>query len=457
MTPLPETTSTTIPSKATKPKRFYGRRILVGAAVLSFVAALASLHEHLAFRGAIEDSVFESDRLYRATTDLVNAFVSYESFLGSFIAGLVIAPVVGFLLDRHGPRPVMLFCVLVVGIFLLLITQVQNELQMHAALWIIRTGVFAITSVVVVGTLGKWFVHKRVLAFAIVSACAIFASMFSLDTISAISEYGWQITAIIAGIIFLIVGIPIALMMRRQPEDYALLPDSAAEYGNHNNHPLRKISATARSTLRIPVFWQLALAVGLVLIAMSAQPQDLKNTVRLFDVRFFEIFRIWYLAVFLTTVGIVAIGFISLRLSKRILFLASFASLAVAYSAFIVIDLVDEFAFEFLLFFIFTVVGSVAQAAILFVQFAILADFLGRRNFGVVVGMAIAVNTVISDLFSNLPFYAYDILGHDFAQFGVGMTALIIAALLILKMEPQSRVAARIRRANRRRNPQSAP
>ncbi len=71
--------------------------------------------------------------------------------------------------------------------------------------------------------------------------------------------------------------------------------------------------------------------------------------------------------------------------------------------------------------------------------------------------MTIAVHTVVGDLFSHLPSYAYDIVGHEFAQFGVVMIALIIAAFLILKMELQSRVAARIRRANRRRNPQSAP
>ncbi len=457
---MPSTAQTsprvTVPVSS-KPKIFYGWWILVGAAVVSFVAALASLHELSTFTEAIKDSFFESDPLYRINNNLPYAYLSLGSFFARFISGLVIVPVVGFLLDRHGPRLVMLFGVLVTGSVFLLITQVQNELQMHVALWIIRTGVLSITSVVVVVTLGIWFVRMRVLAFAIVSACLTFASMFSVDVIFAISEYGWQITAIVAGVTFLIVGIPVALMMRRQPEDHALLPDGAAEYGDHHNHLHRKVSANARSAIRIPAFWQLALAVGLVLIAMSAQPQDLNNTIGLIYVRLFDIFRISYLAIFLTTVGIVAIGFISLRLSKRILILASFASLIVAYAAFIVIYLIDGFSFELPIFFVFFVVGSVAQTAIVFVQFAILADFLGRRNFGVVVGMAIAVHTVVSDLFSNLPFYAYDILGHDLAQFGVGLMALIIAAFLILKMEPQSRVAARIRRASRRQNPQSAP
>ena len=447
----PESASTTTGMVAAKPKPFYGWRILVGAAVLSFVAALASLHELPTFTDAIEDSFFETDSVNRV------AFRSLGSFLTMLVTGLVIAPVVGFLLDRHGPKPVALPCVLVTGTALLLITQVQNELQIHAALWIIKAGVFSITSVVLVATLGKWFVRKRVLAFAIVWACSTFAGLFSSDTIFAIDELGWRTTAIVAGVTFLIVGIPVALMMRRQPEDHALLPDGAAEYVNNRGQLCPKISATARSAIRIPAFWQLALAVGLVLIAMSAQPQDLDNIIDLYFVRLFDIFRISFLAVFLATVGIVAVGFISLRVSKRTLLLASFASLIVVYAAFIVIYLIDGFSFELPIYFVFFVVGSVAQTAIVFVPFAILADLFGRRNFGVVVGMTIAVHTFASDLFPDLPFLARDIVGHELAQFGVGMIALIIAAILILKMEPRSRIAARIRRANRRQNSPSTP
>ena len=431
--------------------------MLVGAAVLSFVAALASLHEHSTFREAIEDSFFEADSLYRINTGLHYAYTSLGSLIVSFISGVVIAPIVGFVIDRHGPRPVMLIGVLVTGSVFLLITQVQNELQLQAALWLIRISIIAITSVVVLGTLGKWFVRKRVLAFAIVSACATFASIFSNDTIDVIRLYGWEITAIVAGVAFLVVGIPVALMMRLQPEDHGLLPNGAAVHGNHNNRPDPKISATARTAVRIPAFWQLTLAVGLVLIAMSAQPLDLKNSIELIYLRLFDIFRIWYLAVILTMVGVIAIGFLSFRISKRILILASFASLTVAYAALIVIYLVDGFSFELPIYFVFFVVGSVAQSAFVFLQFAILADFLGRRNFGAVVGMAIAVHTVASEIFSGLPFLAFDIVGHNLAQFGVGMIALTIAAFLVLNMEPQSRVAARIRRANRHQNPQSAP
>ena len=427
--------------------------MLVGAAVLSFVAALASLHELSTFREAIEDSFFEADPLYRINTGLRYAYISLGSLFVSFISGLVIAPVVGLLLDRHGPRPVMLLSVLVTGSFLLLITQVQNELQTQAALWIIRTGVFSITSVVVIGTLGKWFVRKRVLAFATVSACSTFALIFSFDTIDVIRLYGWQITAIVAGVTFLVFGIPVSLMMRRHPEDHALLPDGAKRHGDHHHHLRRRISATARSAVRIPAFWQLTLAVGLVPVAMTAQPIDTENIIGLYLVRLLGIFRISYLAIFLTTIGIVAIGFISLRLSKRILILASFASLAVAYSALIVIYLIDGFSFEFPVYIIFFVVGSVAQTAIVFLQFAILADFLGRRNFGAVVGIAIAANTVVSGLFhlssSYLTLFANDIAVYNLAQFSLGMIAIAIAAFLIIKLEPQARVAARIRLGNR--------
>ena len=430
-------------------KRFYGWRIVLGAAVFSFVAALASLHDNLTFTSAIQDWFVESDPFYRMNSFLLISLISQKSLLFGLISGLVIAPVVGVLLDRYGPRLIMLASVLATGISLLLITQVQNELQMHAALWIIGIGFLSITSVVVIGTLGKWFVRKRVLAFAIVSACSTFAAVFSLDMIDVIRLYGWQTTAIIAGVTVLVVGIPVALMMRRQPEDHALLPNGAMTHGDDRHNLRRKLSATARSAIRIPAFWQLTLAVGLVPVAMTAQPIDIENFIGLYLAQLLEIFRISYVAIFLVAVGIVAIGFISLRLSNRGLILASFVLIVVAYSASILIYLIDDFPFEFQVFVIFFVVGSVAQSAIVFLQFAILADFLGRRNFGVVVGMAIAVHAVVSVLFRNLPFLAFDIVGDNLAQFGFGIIALLVAAFLVFTIEPQSRIAARIRRLKR--------
>ena len=197
--------------------------MVVGAAVISFVAALASVHENLIFTTAIEDWLFEADSLYRINTGLHYAYTSLGSLVVSFISGVVIAPIVGFVIDRHGPRSVMLIGVLVTGSVFLLIIQVQNELQIQGALWLIRISIIAITSVVLIGTIGKWFVRKRVLAFAIVSACSTLASMFSFELTFAIREYGWQILAIVAGVTILIVGIPVALMMRRQPEDHGLL------------------------------------------------------------------------------------------------------------------------------------------------------------------------------------------------------------------------------------------
>ena len=185
---------------------------------------------------------------------------------------------------------------------------------------------------------------------------------------------------------------------------------------------------------------------------MSALQLDPQKT-GLYEVRVVDIFRLGYLAIFFEIIGIVAIGFVSLHLRKRILILASFASIAVAYSVLIVIYLVDSFPFEYLVFATFLVVNSVAMTAIVFLQFAILADYLGRRNFGTVVGIAIAANTVVSGLFhlssTYLTFFAHDIAVFNLAQFSLGMIAITIAAFLIIKLEPQARVAARIRHGNR--------
>ena len=69
------------------------------------------------------------------------------------------------------------------------------------------------------------------------------------------------------GVGFWIIGIPVALMMRRRPEDYGQLPDGDAELrvadaNGGTRRPVREISIGVREVLRLRAFWQISIAVS---------------------------------------------------------------------------------------------------------------------------------------------------------------------------------------------------
>jgi sugar phosphate permease len=106
-----------------------------------------------------------------------------------------------------------------------------------------------------------------------------------------IASYGWRTTMVIAGITVWSLGLPIARVMRRRPEDYGLLPDGEKPVLKPQiveDAPAESIGPTASSTagsatsadgeanfslrdaLKMPVFWFLAIAFGLRQFAVGA-------------------------------------------------------------------------------------------------------------------------------------------------------------------------------------------
>ena len=82
------------------------------------------------------------------------------------------------------------------------------------------------SGLVINATLTKWFIARRGWALAIGSAGVSLAGIITPITMTGIVDnFGWRFgyLALAGGVIALIV--PVALVMRRQPEDVGLLPD----------------------------------------------------------------------------------------------------------------------------------------------------------------------------------------------------------------------------------------
>lgn len=136
-------------------------------------------------------------------------------------------PVAGYMIDRFGPRPVMLFGVTLTGVGYIFLAGV------HGYLWflIIYLGVVSLSfgagfmhsPMVLANT---WFIRRRALAMTSISASvplggAVFAPLLA----AAIEAWGWRSGAFLAGLSILLIGLPLCTMVRRSPESVGLLPD----------------------------------------------------------------------------------------------------------------------------------------------------------------------------------------------------------------------------------------
>ena len=184
--------------------------------------------------------------------------------------GAIEGPVVGHLLDRYGPKPIMLAAVLLMGVGYLLLSQVSS----YAAFLVVYLGVISLAHaggfmhapMVLINT---WFIRHRARAITLSSAAFGMGGVLIAPVLSVIVQtWGWRWGAAIAGVLFLLIGIPLSLTIRRSPESMGLLPDgdepAHAGPGQDGSTPTRRteVDVTVAEALRSFAFWGSVLAAG---------------------------------------------------------------------------------------------------------------------------------------------------------------------------------------------------
>ena len=157
-----------------------------------------------------------------------------ELFLAESMGQLMMAAMgiwLGPRVDRLGARRLMLTGITILVPALLLISQVTELWQ-----WLLLRGVLFVAGAALLGlfvasvTVSKWFVLRRGRALGFASMGVSLAGVvWPLLATAAIDVMGWRAAwALVAGVALLLL-IPAALLMRRQPEDHGLAPDGGAQ------------------------------------------------------------------------------------------------------------------------------------------------------------------------------------------------------------------------------------
>jgi MFS family permease len=201
--------------------------------------------------------------LTRAATSLAFSLARAQ---GSFLS-----PVVGHLVDRHGPKPMMIAASLLAGIGYILFSWVHS----YTTFLIVYLGVISISftagfvhaPTIVANT---WFIRLRARAMTVVSAAvpvggAIITPLLAI----AVSQWGWRWGAFISGTLFLVVGFPLCLGVRRSPESMGMEPDGEPLQRAKNfdggaareTQPHNERETTTRQAMRTQIFWMLVVSM----------------------------------------------------------------------------------------------------------------------------------------------------------------------------------------------------
>jgi sugar phosphate permease len=199
--------------------------------------------------------------LSRAATSLAFSLARAQ---GSFAS-----PLVGFLVDRHGPKPMMITATLLAGIGYILFSWVHD----YTSFLIVYLGVISISftaGFVHAPTIvaNSWFIRLRARAMTVVSAAVPIGGAIITPALAVlIRTMGWRHAALTSGVLFLVIGLPLTLMVRKSPESMGMAPDgeplesAATRAAGPHKAAFSDRHVTATQALRSPIFWTLIVSM----------------------------------------------------------------------------------------------------------------------------------------------------------------------------------------------------
>jgi len=182
---------------------------------------------------------------------------------GFSIAALTVAaasPGLGFLLDRFGPRRIILPCILIFSLaYASLALLTPHLIHFYLAFFLIGLVGNGTAYLGYSRAISTWFDRRRGLALSIMLAGGGCGAMFlPLIAQAAITQYGWRNAYVLLGALALVLGFPLtARFVREQP------------VARQRAHVSVAVGSSVREALSSRVFWVIAATVCLYAISVN--------------------------------------------------------------------------------------------------------------------------------------------------------------------------------------------
>lgn len=358
-----------------------------------------------------------------------------EVSIGISLRGLemgILAPLIGFLVDRFGSRKLVLFGVITVGFGLLFLSQTQSLIMLYAGFLLLSLGAGGCTSVVLYTAVANWFERNIGKALGIV-ACGFGAGGIMVPLIPwLIDTYDWRTALIIFALGMWILGIPLALVIRDRPEQYGYQLDG--DVGTEvvdSGIDSETVTPSFVSVVKSRTLWFIGLAESVRWLILTAVVIHIMPYLSSIGVPRATAAFVAAAIPLLSLIGRFGFGWLADIFNKRHLMaitycLTGMAMIALSYaSAWSALIL-------FLLFF------SVALGAGVTLRGAMLSEYFGRVSFGKVLGIIMGVCSVggiVGPVFAGLTFDTMGSYQLIWLVFG-GLTVISVSLILVLGPAP---------------------
>ena len=388
-----------------KPRFYYG-----------YIIVAAAGSTQLIFHGIINTfGIFFKPLL--AEFGWSRATLSGASSISFLIIGSV-SILVGGLIDRVGPRIVMVVCGLFFGTGIFLMSQVHSIWQLYLFFGVIVGIGLSAGDVIPLSITARWFVKKRGMMSGIVKV-GTGMGMFIMPLVASglIATYSWRTSYVILGVLALVSLVALAQLMRRDPSQMQQLPDGEEQITADSVNSIGG-GLSLQEAVHTRQFWTFC-AVFLVLVFAS-------NTILIHivpharDTGISALSAATILSVLggVSIVGRLVMGGSGDRIGNKLALIICFAILLVTM-------LWLQIAGDLWMFYLFAAIYGFAHGGFFALVSPTVAELFGIRAHGMILGIVLFSGTIGGGIGSVLAGYIFDITN------SYQMVFLILAVLSI--------------------------
>ena len=358
-------------------KVFYGWWIVLACAGVQWLAALTWMHSYGGYTLHLQEEFGWS----MSILSLAFALTRLESGL--------LGPLQGWLIDKYGPRLILVIGTLIFGCGFFVFSQVNSITTYFVAFILIALGSSLGGFATLMVSIVSWFdLHRSKaiawsqLGFSFGGLCVPFAMM-------GLEAFGWRDMALYSGIMVLVVGLPLVSLVRHRPEDYGEIPDGISIENNatneesaSNNPRVMQISLTWRQAVKEPSFWMISAGHGLSLLTVSSMLAHLiPHLTRSLDYTPVEAGFVFALMTGIQTAGLFLGGYLGDRYDKRII-----CTICMAGHCFGLLAITYATGFSWVL--AFAILHGLSWGVRGPLMVALRADYFGPKSFGTIMGIS---------------------------------------------------------------------
>ncbi len=355
-------------------------------------------------------------------------------FAFSRIQSAAIGPIEGYLIDRFGNRTMFVIGFTMMGGGFLLLSQLREGVVLLDALpftaivqYYIAMGVIAIGSglggwLTMMSMINNWFSRQRSFAMATAMSGIHFGGFLVPALAFFIDNTGFRPSMLFIGVLVIAIVVPVAMIMRNNPEDYGMRPDgdpprrtttdgqeggaAAASEPEADEEP----EYTAWQALKTPAFWVLTIThmsstLSLVALTVHLSPKltDAGMSLTGAGVVIFAYTLIALPMQFLS-------GYVADRMSKPPLICLFLLTQAVAL-------VVIAYAENVFMAYLFALLWGIAFGGRGPLLTSIRGDYFGRKAFATIMGISQLPTSIIMVITPLYAGYVFDVTGSYFIPF----------------------------------------